>query len=106
MDTKENKQENRKKLKDLATSPETMKAFSQLIMERIQNLSVVTRKGSSPTQCLMSEICVLEAKVDALMALLEEKHDIDFTNFNDHLENSAKIGAATAISIRAQMMRS
>lgn len=100
------KKENRKKLKDLATSPETMKAFQQLIMERIQNLTLVTKNGASPTQCLMSEICVLEAKVDALMFLLEEKNNIDFSSYNEHLENAAKTGAATAVNIRKQMMRS
>lgn len=95
----------RLKLRELANSPEAMKRFAQLIFERITNLGIVTRSGSSPTQCLMSEICVLEAKVDALMFLLEEKHNVDFTEFNTYLENAATSGAATAVNIRQAMLK-
>lgn len=96
-------QKKRLKLRELATSKEAMQAFGRMIIERITNLGIVTRKGSSPTQCLMSEIVVLEAKVDALMQLLEEKHDIDFTEYNTYLENAALSGAATAVNIRHTM---
>jgi len=104
----ENQQEQPKKrlkLRELATSKEAMQAFGRMIVERITNLGVVTRRGSSPTQCLMSEIVVLEAKVDALMQILEDKHDIDFTEFNTYLENAAISGAATAVNIRETMMK-
>lgn len=98
-------QKKRTKLRELATSPEAVKAFGRMIVERITNLGVVTRSGSSPTQCLMSEIVVLEAKIDALMLLLEEKNDVDFTEFNTYLENAALSGAATAVNIRQSMMK-
>lgn len=95
----------RLKLKELAVSEKANKGFMRMIVERITNLGIVTRSGSSPTECLMSEICIIEAKMDALMLYLEEKHDIDFTEFNTYLENSALQGAATAVNIRATMMK-
>ncbi len=95
----------RLKLRELAVSPEANKSFMRMIIERITNLGIVTRSGSSPTECLMSEICIIESKLDALMLYLEEKHDIDFTEFNTYLENSALQGAATAVNIRTTMMK-
>ena len=92
-------------LRELASSPEVMKRFGQLIVERLTNLNIVVKSGSSPVQCLMSEICVLEAKVDALMFLLEKQNDVDFTEFNKFLEDAAASGAATAVNIRHTMMK-
>jgi len=105
MDGQQSEPKKRIPLRELANSPEAMKRFAQMIVERIMNLGIVTRTGASPTQCLMSEIVVLEAKVDALMFLLEDKHGVDFTEFNTYLENAAASGAATAVNIRHSMMK-
>lgn len=101
--TKTEEPKKRLKLNELPVSPGAMKRFQQLIIERITNLGIVMRGGTSPTQALMAEICVLESKVDALMQILESKHNIDFTEFNEYLENAAASGAASAVNIRQQM---
>jgi len=93
----------RKKLAELETTPEIMVAFQKMIVERVQNMTVVTQSGASPSQCLIGEIVVLEAKIDALMLLLEEQ-GIDFTKYNKYLEEAALRGAATAVNIRKQML--
>lgn len=90
------------KLNELAMSPESLKAIQNLIIARVTNMGTAVRNGASTTHCLMAEICVLEAKVDALMMMLETG-GMDFTPFNDFLLSSAKSGTATAVNLSHMM---
>ncbi len=90
---------------ELPVTPEAMKQLTEVIMERLSNLDMALRTGASPTHCLMSELAVVETKIDALSLFLEEKLGLDFTDYNKYLERAgAKIVANTKV-MRADMER-
>lgn len=95
---------NKTKLKDLPVSETLMKSLQRLIMEKIQNLALATRRSQSPVHGLVAEIAVLEARLEALMSILEEKNNVDFSEYNTYLENAADAASVMAVNSRTSIL--
>jgi hypothetical protein len=91
--------------RDGKTTPSVMGALTRYIAERLFNLEKLMKKGGAQvchsSAAVLGDCVVTEAKLDALILLLE-KEGIDMSKFNDFLEESCRIGQANAISIRKQ----
>jgi hypothetical protein len=89
----------RTKLKELALSQETLAEIQKTIIERLTNVNKVRRSGVDSTMVLLSEMVVMEIKMDGMMKLLEAS-GTDFSELNKYMAEAAKEGRATAINLR------
>lgn len=92
------------KLSDVVMTPEIIAEIQRMVIERITNLELATRSGASPVQALMAEICVIEAKLDALMQMLEDQKVLSYREFADTLIRACKGSQLTAQIIRQSML--
>lgn len=86
----------------MKTKPEVMMALTRYIAERAYNISKLFAKGKvDKADLVLGDVVVGEAKLDALIMLLEDS-GIDMSKLNDYMLESCKMGQASAISIRKQ----
>jgi regulator of RNase E activity RraB len=60
--------------------------------------------GQPPLAILIGELCTIEAKVDALMHLLEDKSNVNYKMFGVYVEQVCNAGAENNIKIREAML--
>lgn len=88
-------------LKEVVLSPEAMTAIQGMIIERLKNVKMIELANSSttPVDCLIAEICVVEAKLDAFMKM-SEVGEKDFSKFNEYMTEAAIAGKSSALKTR------
>lgn len=92
------------KLKDLKLGPEALEALAQLIHERTTNLGIEIKLGHAPLAILIGEICTVEAKIDALMHLLEDKQNVSYKMYPVYVEQVCKSGIQNLLAAREAMV--
>lgn len=92
-------------LKNFTLTPPTMTALQGMIFERLKNVAILKEAGTGTTevQCLIAEICVVEAKLDAFMRMCESK-EADFSTLGKYIELAANDLKQNAINVRTQIM--
>ena len=89
------------KLEELQWSEPTLKNLNQLISERMHNLGLQIKAGQPPLEVVIGEMCVVEAKLDALLHLLQSKVGLTFEDFDTHMAKVCVDGITQAQQIRA-----
>lgn len=92
------------KLQELQWSPETLKELNQLILERVENLAMQIQHKQPPLQILIGELAVVEAKLDALMHLIQDG-GTTFEKFDEHMRQVCIDGISIARQTRIIMNR-
>lgn len=93
------------KLQELQWSPETLKELNQLILERVENMGLQIQMKQPPLQILIGELAVVEAKLDALMHLMQDG-GTTFESFDAHMKQVCIDGISIARQTRAVMTAS
>lgn len=91
------------KLEEMEWSPETANELNSLIMERIENFGIQLKAKHPPIAILLGEIAVVEAKLDALMHMLQDKNNVTYETFDARLKQVCTDGIAVAKQTRAIM---
>lgn len=89
------------KLKEIQLSPRPLMAMAGAIMERMKSMAILTKRGQSLSESLVADFTVLEAKVDAVLAILEAK-GADFSELDSYLETAFKASRGNTINMREQ----
>lgn len=92
------------KFSEQQTRPEVLGAFMRYIAERMFNVNKMFKTGGGrvdKAELVLGDLVVVEAKLDALILLMEEQGH-DMTKYQDYLLEACKMGQANAINIRKQ----
>lgn len=89
------------KLKEMQLSPKTMMAMANALLYRTKNLADMTKRGQLTSESIISDLCVMEAKFDAVLMILEDG-GFDFSQLDSYMQKAFHMQVSTLESFREQ----